>query len=206
MAVQFIEVESPFGVTVQNRFHYHEPATDRLMVILPGRGYTVSHPVLFHLDQMAYENGYDVLPVQYGFQISGDLEPAQIPLLQQDVQLATEPVLQRGYREICVAGKSLGTPLAIDLAKAVDAEIVSQILLTPIGAAMQTTADVRTLAIIGTADPLYVPELVDNGGQTTWRVFDNLNHALIDEDNWRYSLDSLQEIIIACEAFIQVAR
>lgn len=203
MSIELLTVESPFGVTVQNRFHVHEPEADKLMVILPGRGYTVNHPVLFHLDHMAYENGFDVLPVQYGFQVSGNLDPSQIPLLAQDVELATAEVLRRGYREICVVGKSLGTPLAVDLARRVEAERVSQILLTPIGAAMKTAGDIRTLAIIGTADPLYAPELVKNSDTTTWRVYENLDHGLIDKDDWHYSLDSLQAIIAACEAFIR---
>jgi hypothetical protein len=206
MSIQSIVVESPFGVTVRHRFHVHEPESDQLMVILPGRGYTINHPVLSYLGQMAYENGYDVLPVQYGFQTSGDLDPAQIPLLQQDVRVATEPVLKRNYREICVAGKSLGTPLAIDLAQSVKAAVVSQILLTPIGPAMQAAGDIRTLAIIGTADPLYAPELVGSNDVTTWRVLENLDHGLIDESDWRYSMDSLKEIIAACEAFLQTKQ
>ena len=203
MSLELIEVESPFGITVRHRFHLHQPQSDKLMVILPGRGYTVNHPVLSYVGQMAYENGYDVLPVQYGFQVSGDLDVSQIPLLQQDVQLATEPVLKRDYREICVVGKSLGTPLAIDLAQSVPAAVVSQILLTPIGAAMQPAGDTRTLAIIGTADSLYAPELVSDSQSTTWRVFENLDHGLIDDSDWRYSLDCLNDIIAACETFLQ---
>ena len=203
MSLELIEVESPFGVTVRHRFHLHQPQSDRLMIILPGRGYTVNHPVLSYIGQMAYENGYDVLPVQYGFQVSSDLDLSQMPLLQQDVQLATEPVLKRDYREVCVVGKSLGTPLAIDLTQSVPGAVVSQILLTPIGAAMQAASDIDTLAIIGTTDPLYAPELVNDSESTTWRVFENLDHGLIDDNNWRYSLDCLKDIIAACEAFLQ---
>ena len=202
MPSELITVDSPLGVTVKHRFQFHDPAADKLVIILPGRGYTVNHPVLAHLGLMAFANGYDVLPVQYGFQTSGDLDPTQIPLLQQDVQLATAPVLQRGYHEICVVGKSLGTPLAIDLAQSIEAAVVSQILLTPIGAAMQAAGDIRTLAIIGTADPLYMPEMVNDSPNTTWRVFENLNHGLIDEDNWRYSIDCLRDIIATCETFL----
>jgi acetyl esterase/lipase len=204
MSTRLIEFESPFGVIVQNRFEVHEPDSDRLMILLPGRGYTVNHPVLFHIRLMAYAQGYDTLPVQYGFHISGNLEPSQIPLLQQDVERATQQVLSRNYREVCVVGKSLGTPLAIDLAKSLKAETVSQILLTPIGVALQDAGDNRTLAVIGTADPLYTPEIAQQGGDhITWRVFENLDHGLIDAGDWRYSVESLKEILSECETFLE---
>lgn len=204
MNIQTIEVESPFGVQVQHRFHYHDPVSDKLLIILPGRGYTVNHPVLFHLTYLALQNGFDVLPVQYGFQISGSLEPQQIPLLQEDVRLATEPVLERGYREICIAGKSLGSPLALDLAQMLDVEALSLILLTPVGAAMQANTGTRTLSIIGTADALYSADVVRvTDGKVTWRVFENLSHSLIDENDWRHSMRALEEILEACEMFLR---
>ena len=203
MTIEVLEVESPFGVTVRNQFHHHDSDSARLMIILPGRGYTVNHPVLFHLGHMAFENGYDVLPVQYGFHAGGALEPAQIPLLQEEVQRATKPVLARDYSEVCVVGKSLGTPLAIDLARSLDVERVSQILLTPIGAAMQAAGDIPTLAIIGTADPLYAAENIQESATLTWKVYERLGHGLVDEADWRYSVQVLQEIIAACETFLK---
>lgn len=205
MSVRVIEVESPFGVTVRNRFEYHEPQSDRLMIILPGRGYTVHYPALLHLGHMASVLGYDVLPVQYGFHVmDADFDFDQMPLVQQDVESATKPVLAQGYREVCVVGKSMGTPLAITLAQSVEAEQVSQILLTPIGPAMQVSGDIRTLAIIGTADPNYSPELTQTDrDNVTWRVFDRLNHGFIDDNDWRYSVDCLKAILETCAAFLE---
>lgn len=204
MPVEIIPIESPFGLRVEQRFQYHEPASDKLLVILPGRNYTVNHPVLSYLAEMAYQNGYDVLPVQYGFQLSGSLEPHQIPLLQDDVRLSVEPVLKRKYSEICVVGKSLGSPLALDLAQIVDADEFSLILLTPIGAALQANPGVRTLAIIGTADALYNPDIIKaTGGKVIWRVFEGLDHGLLKAADWRGSLGALEQIITACELFLR---
>ncbi len=202
MPIESIRVASPFGVTVDQRFQVHEPRSDRLLVMLPGRAYLVSHPVLFHIGQMAYEQGWDVLPVQYGFQMGGDLGAGGESLLAEDVRLATAPVLRRGYREVCVVGKSLGTPLAMELARTADAGVVSRILLTPIGAALTPADGIRTLAVIGTADPLYAPALAVDTAATTWRVFERLDHGLVDEGDWRYSVESLAAIVGACEAFI----
>jgi hypothetical protein len=200
-----INIESPFGVTTRSPFSYHEPASDKLMVMLPGRGYTNDAPVMFHTRQMALENGYDVLAVQYGFQAANaDLQPEHLPFLQQDVTLAAQSVLAREYREVCVVGKSLGTPLAVELAKTLTNEEISLILLTPIGAALLDMTSLRTLAVIGTEDPLYSPELVSNASPNIrWRVFEGLNHGLIHNGSWRTSLMKLPEIIQACETFIK---
>jgi hypothetical protein len=202
MNVRAIEIQSPFGVTVTQRF-YERPA-DKLMVILPGRGYTVNHPVLSYLTFLGLENGYDVLPVTYGFQITGDFKFEQAPLIQDDVRLTVEPVLaERQYQEVCVVGKSLGTPLALDLARTIQAEVISQILLTPVGDAATPSDDIRTLAIIGTADPYYKPGMAQSTENVTWRVFENLDHGLIDPDDWRYSLRALEAILTTCEGFLQ---
>lgn len=207
VTIETLSYNSAFGVSVSLPFFRHDPPSDRLMVLLPGRGYTIDHPLLFHLRYVALENGWDALPVQYGFQVTGgDFGPEQLPLVQQDVALAVRPVLERGYRHLCVAGKSLGTPLAVDLAQSAGVEAVSQVLLTPIGGVMQAVGDVRTLAVVGTHDALYSPDIVrltESSPHITWRVFDDLDHALINRNNWRMSLQALHDIMLACELFLR---
>jgi acetyl esterase/lipase len=196
-----IETQSPFGVTARHTLTTHEPASEKLVIMLPGRGYTNEGPVMFHTRQMALENGWDVLAVQYGFQAANaDLRPEQFPLLPQDVSLAVEPVLKRGYREICIVGKSLGTPLAAELAKSLTAEKIWLILFTPIAGSMNNLNGLRTLAVIGTADPVYTPELVKTPG-VQWKVFEGFNHGLIQDGNWRVSVSALHDMILACERF-----
>lgn len=201
-----ISHESPFGLTVPN--HFFHQGSNRLVIILPGRGYTIEHPVLFHLRYLALENGFDVLPVEYGYQAARrDFKPEEWPLLAQDVHAATAPVLERGYQQVCIIGKSLGTPLAIELAKTINAPAVSLILLTPISAAVQAMSDlnhVRTLALIGTNDSIYSPDMVtQTGSQVQWKVLEGLDHGLFIEDNWRVSLDALNSILAVCERFLR---
>ncbi|MBZ0301419.1 MAG: hypothetical protein K8J31_16850 [Anaerolineae bacterium] len=204
MNIQTIEIDSPFGVRVPQRLHQQDIASNKLMIILPGRNYTIYHPALFYMTRMGLENGYDVLPVQYGFQVTGDLEPQQIPLLEEDVRLATQPVLKRSYREICLVGKSLGSPLAIDLARTLDVDALSLILLTPVGAAMQSSTGFRVLGVIGTADPLYSEAVIKaTSDKVTWRVFKGINHGLLDDRDWRHSAHAIEEIISDCEAFLR---
>jgi hypothetical protein len=206
MAVQTntIEVESRFGVTVHHSLMTHDEGSDKLLIVLPGRGYTAEHPALYYLRKAAVQLGYDVLSVEYGFQAGRiDLTSENMPNLQNDVQAAVQTVLARGYGQICVAGKSLGTPLAVGLARTINDARVSLILLTPVAGATQMTGDLPTLAIIGTVDAAYSPELVQDEPHLTWHVYDGLNHSLEYKGDWRASLALLPEIIAACEAFLK---
>lgn len=204
-----IPVTSRFGVTVYNVLLAHVPPTGRLLVQLPGKGYTCQHPLLYYLRQAALALGCDVLSVEYGFQAANaELDVQNAAYLMDDVWGAVRPVLERGYRRVCIAGKSLGTPLAGELARALEMPDVSLILLTPIGGALQGLDDIPTLAIIGTDDALYSPEVVaafDQHPRITWKVYEGLNHSL-ESGGWRASLAALPDIIGVCEAFLESER
>lgn len=202
--VSSIQTHSRFGVTAHHAMFNQDGGSDKLLIILPGRGYTTEHPVLYYLRNAALALGCDVLSVQYGFQAAQiDLTPENTPFVQDDVTAATQPILARGYRHVCIAGKSLGTPLAAELARTISGARVSLILLTPIGGATQGLDGIPSLCVIGTADALYTPELVQDEPHLTWRVFEGLNHALEFRGDWRASLAVLPEVIAACEAFLQ---
>jgi hypothetical protein len=205
MALQFstIVTQSRFGLTIHHSLVRHETGSDRLLIVLPGRGYTVDHPLLYTLRKSALQSGWDVLSVQYGFALAArDLDVESISSIQEDVDAATTPVLSGGYTEVCIAGKSLGTPLAAELAKRLTGRRVSLILFTPIGGATQGLGGVRTLAVAGTADPIYVPEMVTEEPGLQWLVIDGVNHSLEYRDDWRASLDVLAQIISTCETFL----
>ncbi len=202
-----LEVQSPFGLTIRNHFFQQQTASDKLMILLPGRGYTLDHPALYHMLYLGLEQGYDVLPVQYGFQVNqSDLLPEQMPYLMQDITGALDLVMKRDYREVSVIGKSLGTPLAVTVAHALDADEKALILLTPIGSAVQDAKGIRTLAIVGTADPYY-SEALNLQGTTAdyvrWQIIPDLNHGFLKKDDWRYSVKCLYDILESCAAFLQ---
>lgn len=201
-----LPVESRFGVTVHNQLLAHDPPSDKLLVVLPGKNYTCNHPVLHYLRRAALTLGYDVLSVEFGFQVANaDFDATTVETLQAEVDAAVQPALARGYRRVCVAGKSLGTPLAGDLARSLRVEAVSLLLLTPIGGALQGLGSIPTLAVFGSADVLYAPEIVaafDGHPTVTCRVFDGLNHSLEVKGDWRASLAVLPDIIAACADFL----
>jgi hypothetical protein len=199
-----IETQSRFGVTLHHPFMIQDGGSNKLLIMLPGRGYLTEHPVLFYLRRAALHLGYDVLSVQYGFQTTNaDLTAETMPYIQDDVEQATKGILKRGYAQVCIAGKSMVTPLAADLARSITTASVSLILLTPVGKVTHGLGTIPTLAVIGTADTFYTPELVKDEAHLTWRVYDDLNHGLEKKGDWRASLAILPDIIAACETFLK---
>ncbi len=202
--VSTIETESKFGTTAQHGFFTQKDGSDKLLIILPGRGYTTEHPLLYTLRSAALELGYDVLSVQYGFQVGQiNLTAENMPYLQDDVQQAAQVVLGGGYQKVCVAGKSLGTPLAVELAQHINDAQVSLLLLTPIGGAAQPLENIPVLAVIGTADAAYMADMIKDAGLLSWRVFEGLNHSLEVGGDWRASLAVLPQIISVCAGFLE---
>src|SRR5512145_879276 len=121
-----IPVESRLGVTVPNQLLAHDPPSANLLVLLPGRGYTCNHPVLHYLRRAGIERGYDVLSIEYAFQVANrDLDADSLSSLPEDVMTAAQTVLPRGYQRVWIAGKSLGTPLAGELARTITSAQVS---------------------------------------------------------------------------------
>lgn len=209
MSLQFSTIDTPsrFGMTIRHPFAAQEGGSDKLLILLPGRGYTVDHPLLYMLRKAALQSGWDVLSVQYGFALADrDLDAESISSVQEDVDAATAPVLARGYTQVCIAGKSLGTPLAAELGRRLTAERVSLIMLTPIGGATQGLGHLRTLAVVGTADPLYMPDMVTDEPHIQWLVIEGVNHSLEHKDDWRASLKVLSEVTGVCAAFLADGR
>ena len=196
-----IEVTTPSGVVVDQRLIAHEQPVG-LLAMLPGRGYTCDHPVLHYLGKAAAELGYDVLSVRYSFQIAprgGGAAQMMLESLAGEVDLAISEALKRGYARLCIAGKSLGTPLAVLHAKQTE----RLILLTPVGTAALDVGTTPTLAVIGTADPMYQPEQIETtGANVDWLVLDGLDHGLEAAGDWATSLVALGQITQACVEFL----
>ena len=207
MALEFasIDVTTNEGVTLRHTLSYHNnPVSNRLLVLLPGRAYTVTSPALHYLGKAGLSAGYDLLPVTFGFQAAPERVDGVGDLLGE-ARAAVLRALERGYGHICIAGKSLGSPVAAALAQELTVKQVRLILLTPVAQAVSFVGDVETLAVIGSADPMYDAQAVadETRPNVTWRVFDGLNHGLEKEGDWRGSISALAEVTAACDGFLR---
>lgn len=209
-SIQFLDVETSTDLTIKQILIQLDQPSDKLLVILPGRGYTIDSPILHYLRKMGLENGYDVLNVIYSFQYAKDrvkLRDLKIDDLQNECQQAIDQALaHKPYQHLCIAGKSLGSPFASNIINTMDVPEKRLISLTPIGDAVQNAGEtIPTLFVIGTADMAFIAGQAeaDTRPNVTWKVYDDLNHSLEYDDSWSRSADVLQDIIRECEAFLK---
>ena len=85
---------------------------------------------------------------------------------------------------------------------------MSLILLTPVAQATAFVGDIATLAVIGTADPMYDANLIadETRPNVSWRVFEGLDHGLDKEGDWRGSISALADVTAACDDFLRAAE
>lgn len=201
--IQTLTTTTANGLEVQHVFLRQNTPAKRLLVILPGRGYTSEHPALYFLRRAAAELDYDVLSITYSFQVNaGTFNTMNLPAEINAVLLQVNP---DAYQRVVFAGKSMGTPLAVTHGLNCLAEDVRLILLTPIGDAVDEARDMPTLAIIGTEDRYYDAESIaatEMRPNVSWRVMPGLNHALEDRSNWQRSITVLLEIVAVCADFL----
>lgn len=194
------------GQNIHHRYVYHiEQASDRLLVMLPGSGYTCDMPVMYYLRNVAMQQGWDTLSVTYASQAYPDYKSEN---LIAEVQLALDqsPLGGGKYKRLCVAGKSLGAPLAVEIALQQMTIDTSLILLTPIMDTSARVGQVPTLAIIGTADHYYYPGIAETTRDmpnVTWNVFEGLDHRLEAPQDWHKSLEMLLQIATTCAKFLE---
>lgn len=203
---EIIVTQSRTGSATHNILLQHDAGSEKLLILLPGRAYTCDFPVLYYLRKAALQLGYDVLSVEYGFQAArSDFNFAQLPDLMADVNDTLQPVLSRGYKQVCLVGKSLGTPIASQVIHSLKDIGVSLILLTPVGESTHGLGTIRTLAIIGTVDAAYSAEEVarfEGHTSVTWHVYEGLDHSLEYHGDWQKSAQILPEIIHVCTNFL----
>ncbi len=182
---------------------FHNSDAERLLVILPGRGYLADFPLLYYLRELGLNHGYDVVSVSYAFQVMGNTHIDMTDLIEE-VHQVWDSLPKKAYKRLCIAGKSLGTPLAVQLAPQI---IQPQLLLlTPVGGAVKMADELDTLAVIGTADHGYDPKQIEADKarpNIRWEVLDDLDHRLEKPGDLPQSLLALQIVMAVCEKFLR---
>lgn len=199
MKIETLIVDSPFGFTPPQPFYRADDA-ESLMILLPGRNYTVYHPALAYMAYMGVQQGYDVLGIHYLFQFTDSPDMGQMPQLQAEIDRTLAVIDLSAYRKVAIIGKSLGTPLALDLAHKMQTDAL--ILLTPIPQALGGDPPVPTLALIGTADPYFSRQMIDENPQIRWKIYDGLDHGFLKQGDWQASLDALRQVVQDCADFL----
>jgi dienelactone hydrolase len=202
---------------VAHTFFQQEDQTRHLAILLPGAGYTAYMPLIYYPMRLLLALGADALRVEYmylGREDYAALPPAErLRWLFGDVTAAyRSAVAQRLYQQVTLVGKSLGT-LAMGHLLTTEAELplVQAVWLTPLLwndrlRAQIQQAKPRSLFAIGTADAHYNEAHLAELQAATHSdavVIDGANHSLEIEGDVMQSLQALEQVMHAFQAFLE---
>lgn len=174
--------------------------SDTLAVILPGIGYTLDRVTLEYSSKLALELGFDVLKIEYGFQVGrGEFHPdVEFNIIAEESFKLLKSTLRNKYRNIVFIGKSIGTCVQNVLNKNVKGYNITNIYISPINKTVQMGIEKNSLVFTGSSDPLLSKEnlqkIEEINGVKLINI-DNANHALNIEGDAIKSLEVQLSVI-----------
>lgn len=181
--------------------------SDTLAVILPGIGYTLDRVTLEYSSNLALQLGFDVLKIEYGFQVGrGEFHPdIEFNIIAEESFKLLKSTLRNKYRNIVFIGKSIGTCVQNVLNKNVKGYNVTNIYISPINKTVQMGIEKNSLVFTGSSDPLLSSEnleKIEEVNGTKLINIDNANHALNVEGDVIKSLEIQLSIIKYMKEFL----
>lgn len=183
--------------------------TNRLVIVLPGAGYTTQAPLLHYTTGVFYSKGFDVLHINYKFSRE-EMSALNERDFARDVQLAIDNATSnKKYSNYYIVAKSIGTiALSYMLAHPIlkDAKVI---WLTPllqrddVFKAMANSEN-KGLCIIGDKDSCFIEERFEklkNNQDLRLKVVEGGNHALELDKEPIQSIEILKSVISAINEF-----
>ncbi|MGL4850658.1 MAG: alpha/beta hydrolase [Clostridium sp.] len=192
------KVMSKWGVELKGIFK--DNGSDTLTIVLPGVAYLIDRSYLDYSRSLASELGYDVLTMEYGFQINRtefNIEK-EFHLMAKETIEAIQKSITKEYKEIVIIGKSIGTCVQVMLNGMFRGKDVKNIYISPIDKTAKHGVCENSLVITGTKDPLLNKESlekIENVKGVKVVNIDNANHALDIEGNVLQSIKVLFDVI-----------
>lgn len=184
-----------------------------LVIMFPGRGYSVQGP-LFHYSTGVYLNkGFDILQVNYDYSTkeaeSMSLEEEMVRI-HEDVNAVIDEVLKNeAYDDYILLGKSIGT---IALSSVIDRQefrLAKCIWLTPLFQLDKVFESMKSstqsgLCIIGEEDPCFIQnryDEIESMETFTSLLIPGTDHSLNYSDRPIDSIDVLKRVITEISLF-----
>lgn len=207
MKTTVLEWNSIFGCKVSHTFRKHEQGSTGLVVLFPGRGYTCDKPLLYYAGMAAYDKGFDVLSLEYGFY------KAQKPFTVEDVAPFCEELHETlraagalGYRTLYCISKSLGTVLAGEVSTLLGHSDTRHLFLTPVERTLKYMLHTTSVAVMGTADDSFPQSCIDavssNAGCELIYIED-ADHSLETPHGILHNLSILERMAGIYDAFLK---
>ena len=201
-------IKSYWGVELSPRFI--DAGGKKLCVILPGIGYCLDRSYLDYSKQLAKEIGYDVLEVEYGYQINRsefNIEKEFSIMVSESLEVI-DNAIDKEYEEVLVIGKSIGTSVQSFLNKDLSRRFknIKNIYISPINKTLdEFNIESNSLVITGDEDPLLSIANrmnIEKRDDVESFIIEGANHALDIEGNIMKTIDGLKESLEIEREFI----
>ena len=187
-----IKILSYFEVNVECSII--EKYSNTLVVILPGIGYTCDKALLDYSKKLACELGYDVLPIEYGFQVARKqmVHLDEFNIVIKETKEILLKALDEKYKNIIFIGKSIGTLIQASIQSGLTNYEIKNVYLTPISETVKVGIKDNSLVISGNADPMI-------NSQSLEALRNNKNIKYIEIDGADHSLNIRNDILKSIE-------
>jgi len=191
-------------------YNFFNMNSDKICFMFAGTGYNYDKPLLHYATSLMLELGYDVVQVCYTFEQHQFNQPAKAisEMVYHSVNSIVTYYLQsNAYKEAVYIGKSLGTLPISDYYIPQETSLPSRyILLTPplsFEHVMQNLANQRAFIAIGTADPHFSEERMQQLASHQLTIAENANHSLEIANNTVESIITCQTILSELKTYLQ---
>jgi len=183
-------------------YNYYDMNSDKICFMFSGTGYNYDKPLLHYATSLMLDLGYDVVQVCYTFEQQQFNQPPEAisEMVYNSVESIVTYCLQvKAYKEAVYIGKSLGALPIADYYMQQEAIIPSRyILLTPplsLEQVMQNLVNRHSFIAIGTADPHFSNERMNQLTSHQLTIAENANHSLEIANNTLESIFTCQSIL-----------
>jgi len=191
-------------------YNYFNSTSDKVCFMFSGTGYTYEKPLLYYSTELMLELGYDVVQVCYVFDPKQfEQEPEAISAM---VYNAANPIVKyvlstKSYTEAVYIGKSLGTLPITDFYMQQASPVPSRyVLLTPLLSLdhiMKNLLGKQAFLAIGTADPHYSKESLEQLSSHELAIVENADHSLEIANRTVESIIICQSLLTELKAYLQ---
>lgn len=172
----------------------------KMVVIFPGKNYSVDSPLLYYAGFKFETRGYEKLDISYGDSINkGNCFAEYIEYVRNEVLLKLQGINLTEYNDVVFVSKSMGTVVAGWIEEKLGIE-VRQIYLTPIKETLPYIKNGKNIiaVISGTQDKLMDSDLLKEHclkENIYLKLIDRVGHRLEVWGDMNENIDILKEIV-----------
>ena len=202
-------MKSFWNVEINNKIINND--SNKLAVLLPGINYSTDRPLIDYSKRLAFEMKYDVLTIDYGFQIAKkafNKDTQAHIIIDESIKVFNKALeeVNKKYKEVLLIGKSIGTVLQIYMQKEINKDVkIKNIYLTPIEKTFELGI-CSSLVVTGTNDTWISKESVNSIREINdvkLLIIEGANHSLNIDGDILKTVDVMKTVINAEKEYIK---